>query len=121
VLRLYVAASTPNSTRAESNLLAALKDMGAEGGGPELEIVDVFTHPKRALTDGVIVTPTLIGIVANGRKTMMGDLSDSAKLKMLLVSLQRLDQSDLLGEEFKKTDSDLIVPAVASTGRGDVI
>ena len=72
---LYVAASTPNSTRAESNLLAAVKEMGAECGGLELEIVDVFTHPKRALTDGVIVTPILIGIVTNGRKTIMGDLT----------------------------------------------
>jgi circadian clock protein KaiB len=86
-LRLYVAGSTPNSTRAESNLLAAIKEMGAEGGGVDLEIVDVFTHPKRALTDGVIGTPTLIGIIANGRKTMMGDLTDSAKLKLLLASL----------------------------------
>jgi circadian clock protein KaiB len=88
LLRLYVAGSTPNSTRAESNLLAAIKEMDAEGGRLELEIVDVFTHPKRALTDGVIVTPTLIGIVANGRKTLMGDLTDSAKLKLLLASLQ---------------------------------
>jgi circadian clock protein KaiB len=87
LLRLYVAGSTPNSTRAEANLLAAMKEMGAEGGSVNLEIVDVFTHPKRALTDGVIVTPTLIGIVANGRKTMMGDLTDSAKLKLLLTSL----------------------------------
>ncbi len=88
LLRLYVAGSTPNSTRAEINLLEAIKDMDGKGGGLELEIVDVFTHPKRALTDGVIVTPTLIGIVANGRKTMMGDLTDSAKLKLLLTSLQ---------------------------------
>ena len=88
LLRLYVAGSTPNSARAESNLLAAIKEMDAGGGRLELEIVDVFTHPKRALTDGVIVTPTLIGIVANGRKTIMGDLTDSAKLRLLLTSLQ---------------------------------
>jgi circadian clock protein KaiB len=88
VLRLYVAGSTPNSTRAESNLLAAIKEMDAGDGSLELEIVDVFTHPKRALTDGVIVTPTLIAIVANGRKTIMGDLTDGAKLKLLLASLQ---------------------------------
>jgi circadian clock protein KaiB len=88
LLRLYVAGSTPNSTRAESNLQAAIRELEAEGGALELEIVDVFTHPKRALTDGVIVTPTLIAIVANGRKTIMGDLTDGAKLKLLLASLQ---------------------------------
>jgi hypothetical protein len=75
--------------RAESNLLAAIKAMGDERQGLELEIVDVFRHPKRALTDGVIVTPTLIGVGCNGRHTMMGDLTDSGQLKLLLAGLQK--------------------------------
>ncbi len=83
-LRLYVARDTPNSARAERNLMAALKDLG---GGLGLEIVDVFTHPKRAITDGVIVTPMLIGLRAKGRLTMIGDLTDTAKLLALLQSL----------------------------------
>jgi hypothetical protein len=86
-IRLYIARSTPNSTRAEHNLRAALKDIDRHGGCLELEIVDVFTHPKRAIIDGVIVTPTLIGIRDKGRLTMMGDLTDSGKLNILLQSL----------------------------------
>jgi circadian clock protein KaiB len=84
-LRLYVARDTPNSARAERNLMAALKDLG--GGGLVLEVVDVFTHPKRAITDGVIVTPMLIGLRTKGRLIMIGDLTDTAKLMALLQSL----------------------------------
>jgi hypothetical protein len=86
-LRLYIARSTPNSVRAEQNLAAALKEMSEENRELELEIVDVFTHPKRALTDSVMITPTLIRIGTNGRSTMIGDLSDGAKLRLFLRSL----------------------------------
>ncbi len=86
-LRLYVARSTPNSIRAEQNLAAALNQMDAAASKPELEIVDVFAHPKRAITDSVMTTPTLIGIGADRRLTMIGDLADSGKLKLFLLSL----------------------------------
>ncbi len=86
-LRLYIARSTPNSARAEQNLRAALDSLDGAGRGLELEIVDVFIHPKRAITDGVIVTPTLIAMRGNARMTMMGDLTDAAKLKTLLRDL----------------------------------
>ena len=84
-LRLYVARSTPNSARAEENLRAALHDMVGER--PELEIVDVFTNPRRAVTDGVIVTPTLIGLRSTRRLTLIGDLTDAVKLHGLLREL----------------------------------
>ncbi len=86
-LRLYIARSTPNSIRAEQNLRAALETLGDGARALEIEIVDVFTQPKRAIVDGVIVTPTLIGIRDTGRTTMMGDLTDTAKLNTLLASL----------------------------------
>jgi len=87
-LRLYVARWTPNSTRAELNILAVLKELDGDGSIFNLEIVDVFTHSKRAIIDGVIVTPTLIGVRGQGRMTMMGDLTDAIKLKFLLESLR---------------------------------
>jgi hypothetical protein len=87
-LRLYVARWTPNSTRAELNLLALLKELDGDGSIFRLEIVDVFTHSKRAIIDGVIVTPTLIGLRGQGRMTMMGDLTDGLKLRFLLESLR---------------------------------
>jgi circadian clock protein KaiB len=86
-LRLYVARTTPNSARAEQNLKLAMNELDDGGAGLGLEIVDVFRHPKRALTDGVIVTPTLIGLRADGRLTMMGDLTDKEKLSVLLQTM----------------------------------
>ena len=85
-LRLYVAKGTPNSSRAESNLRSALRETGGADKLP-LEIIDVFKDSKRALIDGVIVTPTLIGAGKSGRSVMIGDLTDSLKLAILLQNL----------------------------------
>lgn len=93
-LRLYIAKSTPNSMRAENNLSTALQELGSEGRTFDLEIVDVFSHPKRAVTDGVIVTPTLIGLSHNQRTLIMGDLSNSIQLKLFLGNLQQSPHAD---------------------------
>ena len=86
-LRLYVAGATPNSVRAEANLTAALAVLGSKFGMPALEVIDVFLQPKRAMRDGVIVTPTLIGIGDGKRVVLMGDLADPAHLGGVLASL----------------------------------
>ncbi len=87
MLRLYVASATPNSARARSNLRAALDAIG--DGGLKLEVIDVFETPKRAMNDGVIVTPTLIGMGAGGRQTLLGDLSDTVQLRGLLDAVRQ--------------------------------
>jgi hypothetical protein len=86
-LRLYVAYSTPNSARATSNLAAALDALSSKFGRPMLEVIDVFSYPKRAMTEGVIVTPTLIGTGRGKRVVLMGDLSDRSHLEGVLASL----------------------------------
>ncbi len=86
-LRLYVARGTPNSNRAEQNLGLALDRLGDADLKRLLELVDVFAEPKRAIRDGVIVTPTLIGFSSTRRLVLMGDLSDAAELGLLLQSL----------------------------------
>jgi hypothetical protein len=82
-LRLYVASTTPNSERAKVNLDAALRDFT---GVPafSVEFIDVLADVKRAVTDNVIVTPTLVAIGQKQRLVMIGDLSDSSKLQGLL-------------------------------------
>lgn len=87
-LRLYVARSTPNSVRAEHNLAAALAPTCGQDSAPAVEVIDVFLQPKRALTDGVVVTPTLIGTYAGKRIVLMGDLSDQAHLQRVLHDLR---------------------------------
>ena len=82
-LRLYVASTTPNSERAKANLDAALRDFSVVPGY-RVELIDVLADAKRAVTDNVIVTPTLLAIGPKRQLMMIGDLSDSHKLQGLL-------------------------------------
>ena len=90
-LRLYVARSTPNSVRAEQNLAAALACLGTEAAAPQLEIIDVFSQAKRAIVDGVVVTPTLVASVPGKRIVLMGDLSDRIHLQQMLEGMAAVE------------------------------
>ena len=59
-------------------------DTGCRTGSLPVEIVDVFSDPKRAFKDGIIVTPTLVGCSVARRQIIMGDLADGARLGLLL-------------------------------------
>ena len=56
-MRLYIANSAPNSVRAIANLEAICKEHLKDNF--RLEIIDVLEYPQRALTDGILVTPSL--------------------------------------------------------------
>ena len=75
VLRLYVAGSSPNSLAAIANLKAL------EARYPtarfELEIVDVLLDPRRALTDAILVTPTLVKLSPAPSCRILGNLRDA--------------------------------------------
>ena len=86
-LRLYVARSTPNSVRAEQNLGAVLATLGAKGLNLSLDVIDVFTNGKRAVVDGVIVSPTLVVVHGTQRYMIVGDLSDGSQVRSLLEGL----------------------------------
>lgn len=88
-LRLYVAQSTPNSVRATAHLAAALANLDETVEQPSLEVIDVLAQSKRAITDGVIVTPTLIGLNAGRRIVLMGDLANETHLTVSLRELLR--------------------------------
>jgi hypothetical protein len=83
-LRLYIARSTPNSIRAEQNLAAVLAVLGAAAASMAVEVIDVFVSGKRAILDGVIVTPTLVILRGDARHVIVGDLSDVSQLRALL-------------------------------------
>ncbi len=86
-LRLYIAQSTPNSVRAAHNLSVVLNGLVGNSIMPELEIIDVFTQPKRAIVDGVIVTPTLIGCAGDKRIVLIGDLGDQIQVQRAIGNL----------------------------------
>lgn len=72
--RLFVADDTLNSTQASSNL-AALCQTHLKGRH-EIEIVDVLVEPKRALADGIFMTPTLIKLAPAPIRRIVGTLGE---------------------------------------------
>ena len=84
VLRLYVAGNAPNSLIAIANLKAICDAHFA--AGHELEIVDLLKEPMRALADGVIVTPTLLKLLPLPAQRVIGNLSDTAKVLLILAA-----------------------------------
>jgi circadian clock protein KaiB len=70
--RLYVAGDTQNSLQAVSNLTALCRAHLA--GSHEIEIVDVFKQPIRALEDRIMMTPTLVRLAPNPVTMIVGTL-----------------------------------------------
>jgi circadian clock protein KaiB len=73
LFRLYVADSTQNSMQAIANLRALCHTYLPDRH--EIEIVDVFRDPKRALADGILMTPTLIKFAPAPHRRIVGTLS----------------------------------------------
>ena len=82
VLRLYVAGGAPNSLLAIANLEAIcaehLKD------GHKLEVVDVLENPRRAMAEGVLVTPSLTKLSPQPAAQVVGNLSDRRRVLLAL-------------------------------------
>ena len=71
--RLYVAGDAPNSAQARANLVELCRTHLK--GRHEIEIIDVFKEPKRALTDGIFMTPTLVRLAPLPALRIVGNLS----------------------------------------------
>lgn len=72
--RLYVASDSLNSTQAVSNLNALCKARLA--GQHEIEVVDVFKEPARAVAEGIRMTPTLLKLTPAPARRIIGTLVD---------------------------------------------
>jgi hypothetical protein len=82
-LTLFVAPNSQASVLAAEHLQRALERCDAPAF--DLEIVDVFTDSQRLLSDGVLVTPTLLAKELGQR--VVGDLSNASLLEYFLESL----------------------------------
>lgn len=81
-LRLYVAGTTPRSTRAVRNLTRICE---AEiPGRYQLEIIDVYQQPVRAAQDQIVAVPTLLKMVPLPCRKLIGDLSQEARVRRAL-------------------------------------
>ena len=81
-LLLYIAAGAPNSVRALANLEAIRREYLQDSC--QIEIVDVFQEPLRALDDGILLTPTLVKVVPLPVVKIVGDLNDTARVLQAL-------------------------------------
>ena len=74
--RLYVAGDAPNSAQAIANLSALCRMHLPDRH--QIEIVDVFREPKRALADGIFMTPTLVKLAPSpAPRRIVGTLSQT--------------------------------------------
>lgn len=80
--RLYVAGDSPNSTQALANLNALCRAHLPDRH--EIEIVDVFRQPRRALADGILMTPTLLKLAPAPLRTLVGTLSQTQAVLLAL-------------------------------------
>ena len=85
--RLYVAGDAPNSAQAIFNLAAFCRAHLPERY--EIEVVDVFREPKRALTEGIFMTPTLVVLTPPPVRRIVGTLSH-AQTVLLALGLEDL-------------------------------
>jgi circadian clock protein KaiB len=77
-MRLYIVNSAPNSVQAIANLKAICEEYLKENF--RLEIIDVLEFPHRALTDGVLVTPSLNKFSPGPVMKIIGNLSDKGSV-----------------------------------------
>jgi circadian clock protein KaiB len=75
---LYVAGDAQNSARAIANLSALCNSRLA--GRYEVELVDVFKDPERALDDGIFLTPTLVRTAPGPTLRIVGTLAETQTL-----------------------------------------
>jgi len=78
VLQLYVAGSTPQSSRAITNLKAIcethLKDRY------DLTVIDLYLHRELAKDDQIVVAPMLVRVSPAPIRRMIGDLSNTERV-----------------------------------------
>jgi circadian clock protein KaiB len=73
--RLYIAGDAPNSVQAVANLNALCRKHLPERH--IIEIVDVILEPKRALADGILLTPTLVKFLPLPVRKIVGNLGQT--------------------------------------------
>ncbi|MCM2288866.1 MAG: circadian clock KaiB family protein [Sulfuritalea sp.] len=80
--QLYVAGEAPNSAQAIANLAAFCREHLADRY--EMEIVDVFREPKRALAESIFMTPTLVVRTPLPVRRIVGTLSQTQTILLAL-------------------------------------
>ena len=81
-LRLYVAGESPKSVAASANLNALCEEHLA--GRYNIETIDVLERPALAREDDILAIPTLVRRAPVPTRKVIGDLSDAARVRIIL-------------------------------------
>lgn len=81
VLELYIVGDSPRSSAALANLESLRKKHLPDA---QVEVIDVWEHPRRILTNSVFVTPMLVKVAPGPTCRIVGDLSDETKVLQAL-------------------------------------
>jgi circadian clock protein KaiB len=77
-LRLFITGSTPRSTRAIQNMRQICDDNLK--GRYDLEVIDVYDAPEATKELQIVATPTLVKILPEPLRRIIGDLSDKERV-----------------------------------------
>lgn len=78
LLRLYVAGTTPRSTKAIANLKSICEEHLADRY--DLEVIDIYQQPALGKGEQIIAVPTLIKKLPLPMRKLIGDMSDMEKV-----------------------------------------
>lgn len=82
VFRLYVAGTSPCSMRAITNIKRICEQYLK--GQYELEIIDIHQQPAKADVEELLAAPTLIKKLPIPVRKLIGDMSDTSKVLLIL-------------------------------------
>lgn len=82
MFRLYVAGDAPNSLQAMANLTQLCETYLPDRHN--IEVVDVLLDPKRALTESILLTPTLVTESPYPGHRIVGTLSNTEPILQIL-------------------------------------
>ena len=77
-MKLFITGASPNSSRAIANLQDICENHLS--AGYDLEIIDVYQQPLKAISEQIIGLPMLIKYFPLPIKRLFGDLSDTDKV-----------------------------------------
>lgn len=83
VLRLFVTGTTPRSTRAVETLRRLLEEHLP--GRYALEVVDIYQRPELAREHGIVAVPTLVRLLPEPVRRVIGDLTMEDRVLGLLA------------------------------------
>jgi circadian clock protein KaiB len=78
VLRLYITGTTPRSLRAIANLQEILADQPVDLY--DLQVIDIYQQPHAAAEHQIVAAPTLVKLLPEPVRRIIGDLSDNARV-----------------------------------------